>query len=105
MNRLRHLLTRLLPWTESPDAECARVAGILQSYLDGEGSEEEAARVEAHLDACVACGFEAEALTELKDALRRHARTADADARARLEEFADRLARGEIDTEAESTGF
>ena len=89
-------LRRWLLQTNMSSAECRRVAKILQHYLDGEGTPEAAKRVERHLDACRDCGFEAEALIALKDAVRRFA-TADPSARARLQMFAGRLARGEID--------
>ena len=81
--------------TRMPSRECRRVARIL-----GEGSPVEAERVERHLDVCRGCGFEAEALAALKDAVRRHG-AADASAKARLQVFADRLASGEIDPAAE----
>lgn len=92
-----NILQRLMMRRKMPSAECARVAAILQTYLDSEGTPEEALRIERHLDACKACGLEADALVALKEAVRRHG-DRDADARAQLTSFAERLARGEIDT-------
>jgi len=83
-----------------PSAECVRVADILQRYLDGEGSPEGSARVQAHLDECGDCGLEAGALVELKDAIRRHGE-ADTGAKQRLQEFAERLSKGGLDTAGE----
>ncbi len=93
-----NIVTRWIMRMKMPSAECVQVAEIIQQYLDGEGTEAEALEVEQHLGKCEACGFEAEQLQELREALRRHGRTADLDARKRLVMFADRLARGEIDT-------
>jgi len=83
-----------------PSAECVRVAGILQQYLDGEGSPEGGARVQAHLDECGGCGLEADALLELKHAVRRHGE-ADPGAKQRLQVFAERLSAGGLDTAGE----
>ena len=97
-----NVIQRLMMRFRMPSAECVRVAEIIQQYLDGEGTPEEAARVELHLEDCKKCGLEAQALTDLKDAIRRHGERDD-DAKLRLQEFADRLARGEIDTADETS--
>ena len=83
-----------------PSAECVRVAEMLQEYLDVEGSPEAAARVQAHLDECRDCGLEADAFVELKEAVRRHGE-ADSGAKHRLQDFAERLSRGGLDTAGE----
>ena len=91
-----NFLDRLRMRRKMPSAECVRVAEIIQKYLDGEGSTAEALKVERHLDECKTCGLEADALQELKEAVRRHGER-DVEAREQLRAFAERLARGEID--------
>ncbi len=86
-----------------PSSDCARIAEIIQQYLDSEGTPELAARVERHLQDCEMCRIEAAALVDLKDAIRRHGER-DLDARSRLEEYAERLARGEINTADDTSG-
>jgi len=91
-----NVLQRWMMRRKMPTAECVRVAEVVQQYLDGEGTAAEALRVERHLDECTTCGLEADALQALKEAVRRHGER-DAEAREQLREFAERLARGDID--------
>ena len=51
----------------SAQPECADIRGRLAAYHDGELSAEEAARVEAHSNACEPCRLEAEQLLETVD--------------------------------------
>ncbi len=79
-----------------PTRECARVAKVLQAYLDGEADEDTAAAVSAHLETCRHCGLEAQAFASLKDSLKRST-APDRATRIRLQEFAERVAAGEIE--------
>jgi anti-sigma factor RsiW len=73
------------------EVDCAEVARILQQHLDGELDEESARAVSRHLEACLRCGMEASTYRELKRQLARARRPPDAEAIARLREFADEL--------------
>lgn len=70
-------------------SECARVARVLQSYLDGEVDPPTAAMVTAHLEFCRRCGLEASTYRAIKTAIAA-ARTDDVDQAAigRLRAFA-----------------
>ena len=75
---------------------CHQVGEVLQTYLDGELDDATTAKVHAHLEDCLRCGLEAEAYAALKASLQRGpAELADASI-ARLREFGERLARGEL---------
>lgn len=84
------------PWIRrrglGPEASCAEVAAVLQSYLDGHVDEMTARRVSRHLDACRRCGLEAHTYQAIKDALARRRSDIDADALERLRSFGERLA-------------
>lgn len=71
--------------------ECRRVKPLLQSYLDGYLSPEDAVRVSAHLDACRRCGLAAQTFLEIKAGLARLAEEPDQQAVQRLEQFVDEL--------------
>lgn len=71
--------------------ECRRVRPLLQSYLDGQISREEAVRVSAHLDACRRCGLAAETFREIKAGLARFAEEPDRQTVQRLERFVEEL--------------
>lgn len=75
--------------------ECARVGAVIQSYLDGE-YQGDASWITHHLDVCAHCGLEADVLHRIKDAVARQGQP-DSRTRARLQEFADRLADGGLD--------
>lgn len=75
-----------------PEATCAEVARVLQSYLDGQVDEMTARRVARHLEACRRCGLEAHTYEAIKQALARRRTDVDADALERLRSFAERLA-------------
>lgn len=71
--------------------ECRRVKPLLQSYLDGHLSPEEAVRVSTHLDACRRCGLAAETFRQIKAGLARLAEEPDKATVQRLERFVDGL--------------
>jgi anti-sigma factor RsiW len=71
--------------------ECRRIKPLLQSYLDGHISPEDAMRVSTHLDACRRCGLAAETFREIKAGLARLAEEPDQQAVQRLTEFVDEL--------------
>jgi anti-sigma factor RsiW len=71
--------------------ECRRVKPLLQSYLDGHISPEDAVRVSTHLDACRRCGLAAETFREVKAGLARLSEEPDQQAVQRLEGFVDEL--------------
>ena len=50
-------------------SECARVARVLQSYLDGEVDPPTTAMVTAHLEFCRRCGLEASTYRAIKTAI------------------------------------
>jgi anti-sigma factor RsiW len=76
---------------------CHQVAEVLQTYLDDELDEASAAKVAAHLEDCRRCGLEAETYEALKTSLHRGAAGVGDAPVARLREFGERLARGELD--------
>lgn len=71
--------------------ECRRVKPLLQSYLDGEISEEQAVLVSRHLDACRRCGLAADTFRQIKTGLSRLDQAPDREAVHRLERFVDEL--------------
>jgi len=71
---------------------CKDVALRLQTYLDGELDEARMEQIRAHLDACVACGLEADVFANIKKDLTAQAVPADSDALARLRAFSARIA-------------
>ena len=77
--------------------ECRRIKPLLQSYLDGHISDEDAVRVSTHLDACRRCGLAAETFRQIKAALSRLADDPDRDAVQRLERFVEKLGDDEAD--------
>ncbi len=76
--------------------ECRRVGEVLQMYLDGE-FDGDTSWISDHLDECADCGLDSDAFQQLKHAIGRLGQP-DTDARQRLQEFADHLAGGEMDT-------
>jgi len=78
-----------------PSRECARVGRVMQRYLDDEIDLVMAQRVAAHLEVCRHCGLAAATYRELKAALARQA-VPNGDVIARLREFADQLASGDL---------
>lgn len=74
-----------------PEATCADVARVLQSYLDGHVDEMTARRVARHLEACRRCGLEAETYQAIRQALARRRPDVDAATVERLRSFAQRL--------------
>lgn len=80
------MLQRLL----RPD--CHRVRQVLQSWLDGELAESDAAAVAVHLLACDRCRIEAELYEQVKASLASLRAIPDPEAVARLRWYADRLA-------------
>lgn len=88
------LFDRLFGGKKPPSKECMRVGEVLQMYLDGE-FDGDASWIADHLDDCAHCGLEAEAIEAMKAAISRQG-SPDAEARLRMQEFADRLASGEM---------
>jgi anti-sigma factor RsiW len=77
---------------------CNQVGQVLQAYLDDELDEDAAHKVAAHLEDCRRCGLEAETYEALKASLRRGPSGLADEPVARLREFGERLARGELDS-------
>ncbi len=73
-------------------SECARVARVLQTYLDGEADPPTEAMVTAHLEFCQRCGLEAGTYRAIKAALGA-TRPAEVDGAVvqRLRQFAEHL--------------
>ncbi len=71
---------------------CKEVALRLQTYLDGELDDARMEEIRSHLDACIDCGFEADAFREIKNDLGSLAQPVDSDALARLRDFSARIA-------------
>ncbi len=74
------------------EATCAKVAQVLQSYLDGHIDDLTARRVRRHLEHCRRCGLEAETYHAIKEALGRRGHDIDAQSLERLRAFGQRLA-------------
>lgn len=80
--------------------ECHRVQQVLQSYLDGELGDEDAAMVAAHLQWCERCGIEADLYERVKASIADLRVVPDPDVMARLQQFADMVPQ---EVEASST--
>jgi anti-sigma factor RsiW len=76
---------------------CRQVGKVLQTYLDDELDDDAARKVAAHLEDCRRCGLEAETYEALKESLRRGPAGLADEPVARLRDFGERLARGEIE--------
>ena len=76
---------------------CHQVGQILQTYLDDELDADVTHKVAVHLDDCRRCGLEAEIYDALKSSLQRSPAGFADEPVARLRDFGERLARGEID--------
>jgi anti-sigma factor RsiW len=77
---------------------CRQVGKVLQTYLDHELDDDAAHKVAAHLEDCRRCGLEAETYEALKDSLRRGPSGLAEEPVARLREFGQRIASGDVDT-------
>ncbi len=66
---------------------CDHVMEVLQAYLDGEVSGDEAARVAVHLEACRACATESDVYDRIKSSLAVRRRPIDPQIRGALEAF------------------
>ena len=84
MNRLRGRLT------------CSETLELLQQYLDGELSAEEARQVAKHLDSCTMCEAESEVYREIKAAISLSASDTDPEVLSRLESFGERVRNGDL---------
>lgn len=78
-------------WRE-PEATCAEVAQVLQSYLDSQLDDLSARRVRRHLEKCRRCGLESETYQAIKNAIAARAERIDPVALDRLRQFGERLA-------------
>ena len=76
---------------------CRQVGKVLQTYLDDELDDDAARKVSAHLEDCRRCGLEAETYAALKQSLHRGPAGLADEPVARLREFGERLAQGEIE--------
>ena len=76
---------------------CRQVGKVLQTYLDAELDNDTACKVAAHLEDCRRCGLEAETYEALKQSLCRGPAGSADEPVARLRDFGERLARGEIE--------
>ena len=83
-------------WRLRHNAElCRKTTHRIQEIVDGEIGGTRAARIlERHAHACRSCNAEAEVIRELKDAIARVDRQADAELVARLEALARDLCEG-----------
>jgi len=79
---------------------CSEVALRLQTYLDGELTEPRITQIQAHLDACIDCGYEADAFRELKQELSSVAKPTESDVLDRLKQFTAQIAQEAKNDEA-----
>ena len=84
MNRMRGRLT------------CSETLELLQQYLDGELSAEEARAVAHHLDHCTRCDQESEIYRQIKKSIAAASHPTDSEVIERLERFGKRVGNGEI---------
>lgn len=75
----------------SSTVDCHQVGRVLQSYLDDAVEPDFAAKIAAHLEACKACGLEAETYDKIKASLASTMPEVDAEAIARLRAFGEKL--------------
>ncbi len=75
---------------------CAETLVLLQQYLDGELSAEDAKAVALHLDHCTMCDEESAIYREIKISIAKASGTADQSIIKRLEAFGERVGNGEI---------
>jgi anti-sigma factor (TIGR02949 family) len=78
---------------------CRDVALRLQTYLDGELDDSRMERIQAHLDACVDCGLEADIFTSIKNDLQRQVSPVNSNAMARLREFSEQISQHSADSD------
>lgn len=72
-------------------SSCLQTRRVLQAFLDGEADSRLARKVARHLDACRACGLEAQTYRAIKTSLLTHAASPSAEALDRLSAFAASL--------------
>lgn len=84
------------PWRP----ECRRVARVLQAYLDGELSADQADLVAEHLRHCRRCGIDERVYRDVKRVLRGLASEPDPEAIARLRDYAADLSKDQVDDDA-----
>lgn len=73
------------------ELDCHEVRRHVQSFLDGELTELDAAAVGRHLERCRECGIEEDTLRQVIAAVARRRQPTDANVRARLVRFAEDL--------------
>ncbi|MBT8208857.1 MAG: zf-HC2 domain-containing protein [Acidimicrobiales bacterium] len=71
---------------------CREVGRRLQTYLDGELTDDRIEAIKQHLDACSRCGLEADVFNQIKADLAGISPTPDAAALRRLREFTEQIA-------------
>ena len=74
--------------------DCETVGKLLQRFLDGELDAPRSRRLAEHLEVCRRCGLDADAYTQVKDALARRGEVPPAIV-ARLQEFGRSLVHGD----------
>ncbi len=84
MNRLRGRMT------------CAETLELLQQYLDGELTAEDARSVAQHLDSCTRCDEESDIYRQIKASIGAASETHDSDVLDRLQRFGERVGNGEL---------
>ncbi|MBT8239593.1 MAG: zf-HC2 domain-containing protein [Acidimicrobiia bacterium] len=73
---------------------CSETLELLQQYLDGELTTEEARRVAQHLDHCTRCDRESDIYRQIKISIAGASDSADAEVIERLERFGQRVGNG-----------
>lgn len=71
---------------------CREVALRLQTFLDEELADAQMSDIQAHLDACIDCGYEADMYRELKKDISLVTVPTDSEAIERLKAFSARIA-------------
>ena len=83
MNRMRGRLT------------CAETLELLQHYLDGELTADQAREVARHLDNCTRCERESDVYRQIKASIASASDSADAEVIERLQRFGKKVGNGE----------
>lgn len=81
-------------WMRRPP-DCRKVAQVLQSYLDGELSEDDREVVAEHLRHCERCGIDARVYRDVKRSLQGLSATPNCQAIARLRDYAADIHQGD----------
>lgn len=82
-------------WRRRSSMDCREVRQLLQQFLDEETPSLSAAEVEAHLEACLRCGMEADLYRDIKASLARMSDPVPDLTMHRLRSFGLQLASGD----------